>query len=168
MTLFTNPGLISIIFSLSPLVYIFLAILSDTAKHAYISMSVVLLSYDHILTLGLEIRLIWHRPFQIVTIAFLVNRYLSLIINVVRLAIIFERLTPGVFFLFFLLLESTHLTYVLLHGSGIDDLFGVSIKCSNVIAHRCQVINIGYGSLMFVSQLLMWGKGKTILIFSFD
>ncbi|KAG8794383.1 hypothetical protein FRC12_024710, partial [Ceratobasidium sp. 428] len=43
----------------------------------------VILLYDHLLTLGDEIELIWSRPGNIVSIIFLVNRYMTPLVLVV-------------------------------------------------------------------------------------
>ncbi|KAG8794032.1 hypothetical protein FRC12_000744, partial [Ceratobasidium sp. 428] len=43
----------------------------------------VVLLYDHLLTLGDEIELIWSRPGNIVSIIFLVNRYMTPLVLVV-------------------------------------------------------------------------------------
>ncbi|KAG8698239.1 hypothetical protein FRC09_007338 [Ceratobasidium sp. 395] len=55
---------------------------SRYASHLTFAGFVVLL-YDHLLTLGDEIELIWSRPGNIVSIIFLVNRYMTPLVLVV-------------------------------------------------------------------------------------
>lgn len=59
------------------------------------SASVALVCYDHFLTIGSEIQLVWRRPMHIVSIMFIIARYFSLFMNIAWFLLLFFVISPA-------------------------------------------------------------------------
>jgi hypothetical protein len=100
----------------------------------------VMTCYDHMLTIGLEVWLIWCKPKRIIPLAVLVTRYLAVTISITRLVLLFKTTSFQVLLFLFTLPECLPL------GSHACSLISCTYS-GNQNAHKLGVLYVHYWAL---------------------